>query len=347
MSYSVGQYNFVSGIGAENFLSSLTSGYQATRYPATTNSGVSSLNEEYPFNEECLWYSGAVNEGYEAGNTYYLHCRILQLDTNQTFNIKLMHMSPTKEEEDEVQFLKRIVVQKNSIGNVTYDTENLKPIITAGNNWVDLELVFTPIKNFDSLVFDLVRTVNDGDYDTQRLRYPCIIYNELSLVKNPLDDFNNDEITVVKLGVQSHPGLFMAINNEPIKIGRSGSYELRSDLLEGIDKFAVLEAATDSALDTDQEAVALQNTTQIFAQRHEAIAYRSTQTYHVISVDEYDTLSPYRKMAYEPIYLSDTSSVPDWSEGEDSPSSKCRLDVAKTRTTSSFVLDYMYKQVET
>lgn len=349
MSYSVGQYNHVSGISPENFLTALTSGFQATRFPAVVNSGVSSLNEEYPFDEECLAYTGALSGGFEADTTYYLHCRILQLDTNQTFNVKLAHLNGTQEEADETQFLKRIVVQKNSIGEASYDFEKKQVVITPGNNWVDLELVFTPIINFNALVFDLVRSVGNGDYSAETMRYPCIIYNELSIVRNPLEVFYSEGSNVVKLGVQSHPGLSMVINSEPVKIGRTGVYELRSDLLKGVDKFAVVEPMSDAALDKSQLESAREMTAQIMAQRKTPVCYESIQTYNIISVQEYDNLSPYRKLAYNPVYTNDVFYLDTWVNGEDSPSSLCRMDEGKypkTRQTSSFILDYMYESIK-
>lgn len=347
MSYSIGQYNHVSGKSKESFLNLLSTGYQATRYPAVVNSGVTSLTEEYPFDEECLCYTGAVNEGFLAANTYYLHCRILQLDTNQTFNIKLVHMNPKQGEEDEIQFLKRIVVQKNNLGDAIYNEETKQVEIIPGNNWVDLELVFTPVINFDCLVFDLNRSIHAGDFSDKTLRYPCIIFNELSIVQNPLEHFNSEDYNVIKIGVQSHPGLFMSINNEPIKIGKSGTYELRSELLKGINSFSVLEAAYDADLDSDQYTLAEKMTAQILIQRKEPVLYRSIQTGNIITVSEYEELSAYRKLAYSPVYVEGTLLLDKWSLGEDSPSSLSRMDndkYPKTRKTSDFVLDYMYEE---
>lgn len=94
---------------------------------------------------------------------------------------------------------------------------------------VNFELIFTPNDIYNYIGFVISRNTYDymkGDEGARRL----------PLVKAPNDNqpklgqLNNffSDITATKIGVQSRPGLLMCINGEPIRIGRSGVYEINN-----------------------------------------------------------------------------------------------------------------------
>ena len=108
----------------------------------------------------------------------------------------------------------------------------------GGTGWVDVELVFTPFVNFDTILFKLQRSV--VDYDANTCRYPTIVYQELSEINNLLSSFNIKSL--YKLGVQSRPGFLMCINGEEIRTGKTGIYELKDGFIT-INFFSAVAAA--------------------------------------------------------------------------------------------------------
>ena len=201
MSYTVGQYNKSSSTNSMTILTDGTVG----RISSSAEGGTG-------FKEECLIYEN----NFVAETTYYFHGKIKKLVNTQTFNIQLLN----NEDFSETQSIK--------ILNVDGGTEG----------WFDVEFLFTPVKNFNTLAFVLNRTARD--YYEGQTRYPVIIYQELSRVNNLLPSVSNGN-PLIKAGIQSNPGLITCINREEIRLGQSGIYEFRNELLE-INFFSVIGA---------------------------------------------------------------------------------------------------------
>ena len=224
MGYVLNQFNqprteFSSANSANNsiYMELLTDGVAKRRRNIGDN-GVTggTLN---PFYDECVQFNGSLS----AGLNYYFHAKIKRLASDQIFYIYLVNYAEISGgEEVKTQYLKTITVQGG-----------------ATTEWVDLELLFTPLIQFDCLLFQLQRTIEDYRTGT---RYPVIIYEELSLVKNMLSSQIRQEVSLLKMGVQSHPGLMMCINGEEIHIGRTGIYEVKNGIIT-VDFFSVVTAA--------------------------------------------------------------------------------------------------------
>ena len=147
-----------------------------------------------------------------------------------TFSVKLVNYEPTAENNIE-QYIKTITVQPGSNDAA----------------WADVELIFTPLSIFDTLLFELERIVDD--YKTE-VRYPIIAYVELSEINNVIDDITGKDQELIKIGVQSRPGLTMCINGEEIHIGRSGIYELKNgDIVTNF--FSVVNGAVEDTSAVD------------------------------------------------------------------------------------------------
>lgn len=202
MGYVVGQYNKSS---STNSMTPLAGGI-ATRISPTAEGGTG-------FPEECLFFENT----FLSGTTYYFHGQIKKLIDKQIFNIQLMN----DEDFQEIQLIKKFTIEGNSEG------------------WLDIEFLFTPIKNFNKLAFILNRTVTD--YYEGETRYPVIIYQELSKVNNLLPAISGGN-PLIKIGIQSSPGLITNINGEEIRLGKSGIYEFKNGLFE-IVNFSVVSPA--------------------------------------------------------------------------------------------------------
>lgn len=92
-----------------------------------------------------------------------------------------------------------------------------------------IELVFTPYKTAKCLVFQLRRVAYD--YNVQA-RTVSLYENttgqttkEVSSVKNILP-----QSVVNKIGIQSRPGTLVVINQEPMRIGKSGTLEINNGI---------------------------------------------------------------------------------------------------------------------
>ena len=199
MAYIVGQYN---KSASTNSMSILTGG-SAARISSEAEGGTG-------FKEECVVF----NNGFLNNTMYYFHGQIKKIPDKQIFNIQLMN----DEDFSEVQLIKNLTIDGGADG------------------WVDVEFIFKPVKNFNRLGFILNRTVKD--FYQGETRFPVIIYQELSRVNNILNSISNGR-PLIKMGIQSKPGLITAINGEEIRLGRSGMYEFRNGLLQ-ISSFSVV-----------------------------------------------------------------------------------------------------------
>ena len=252
----------------------------AKRRQNSSDSGVSggSLN---PFYDECIQF----NKSLTSGAAYYFHAKIKRLTDSQKFYLYLVHYDDQGSLNSKTQYLRTIEVQAG-------DTDD----------WVDFEMLFSPLQPFDCLLFQLQRTIEDYRINT---RYPRIVYEELSLVNNAITTKIAAGAELTKIGVQSHPGLIMCINNEEIHIGRSGIYEVRNGIIS-VDFFSVIAAAEEDYNGANPLTINGQKAT--LAQYLSSVAAETEIT------------------------------------SSDATNSKCIFGNSKLRGMDAFVLDYMYKE---
>lgn len=224
MSYSLGQYNYVGQ--NVNFMTLLpASDFEVRRRPPEPAAGTQ--EESGTFHDECLYYGNK----FKTNTFYYFHGKIKKWTTVQTFYIKLVNYNDTGDEATE-QYIKTITINNS-------DKEE----------WADIEFCFAPAVEFDCLLFELVRTVEDWRNLT---RYPKIIYEEISVINNLIGNTIQNTLSFIKLGVQSRPGFLMCINGEEIRTCRTGIYELKNGVLS-INFFSAVAAAGEN---TDQIEIA-------------------------------------------------------------------------------------------
>ena len=207
MAYIVGQYNKSSSTKS---MTSIVSGGVVARLSSESEEGTG-------FEEECLEF----NDMFLKDQVYYFHGSVKRLYNKQTFDVSLMN----DDDFDEVQVIKTIDIGQGAEG------------------WVDVEFIFKPVKNFNRLAFILHRTRRD--YYGGDVRYPIIIYQELSQVNN-LIPIVTGGMPLLKLGIQADPGTITVINGEEIRIGKTGMDEIRNGFIE-MDFFSVVAPAGTSA----------------------------------------------------------------------------------------------------
>ena len=221
MAYVLGQYNKNKNDGDdENFLSYINIG-EAKRKATSSDSGTG--GSSLIFYNECFKLS---TTNFTIFKNYYFHCKIKRKSTTQTFTIKLIKYTPSPGEENLEQYIKEI-----TIGQGSEDPDLAE--------WVDVEFTFSPLESFDTILFEL-RRISD-DY-TKGARYPVIAYQELSSIENLIPRKIRNNIQLVKIGVQSRPGMNMNINGEEIRVPRTGIYELKNGIIN-VSFFSVVTAA--------------------------------------------------------------------------------------------------------
>lgn len=205
MAYILGQYNKNKETPDDDTFMTLVRSGTPKRRPSKGDSGISGV--ESIFYDECIQV-----ENFSDVKNYYFHGKIKRIDNaDQTFYIKLVYYSPASQEDDIEQYIKTITVSKGD-----------------PDDWVDVEFIFSPFLSFDCILFELQRSV--ADYRDE-IRYPKIAYEELSIINNIINSKVSDGVKLIKIGVQSHPGLLMCINGEEVRTCRTGIYELKNGIM--------------------------------------------------------------------------------------------------------------------
>ena len=276
MSYIVGQYNHNNASSSDSdFFEPITLG-TVSRRKVASDSGVSGVTAGL-FSDECITGLSLVTSKY-----YYFRCQIKRTLKEQIFTIKLVNYEATGTSSVE-QFIKQVTIRGG-------DREE----------WVVVECVFHPVVTFDTILFQLQRTIEDY---REFSRYPKIAYQQLGIVNNIIPDKIGTEQPLLKIGVQSRPGLVMCINGEEIHVSRSGVFELRNGIVP-VDSFSVINAA--------QENTSVVEDWQTIINEEIEVIENSSMT-----VEE-------KEAAYSNIQ------------------SRCFFDSSKKYAIDSFTLDYMY-----
>lgn len=210
MGYILGQYNFNSQQSAgdlNTFMTYITNATVKTR-PTVTDSGISG-GSSFNFDNVCITN---IDGGLQPNINYYFHGKIKRLSSAQVIYIKLVNYDEATSEVKE-QYIKTITIAGSA--NAT--------------DWVDVEFIFNPFVTFDTILFELQRTLTD-DYPIGRT--VIVAFEEISIINNLINSKVGLEGTeLIKIGVQSRPSFMMCVNGEEIHTSRSGIYELKSGVI--------------------------------------------------------------------------------------------------------------------
>ena len=221
MAYILGQYNKNGGIVADGeFMTIIPNGWHSRKSTASSQTAEADLEFQ---NECCGINTVSSRETFEIGVNYYFHGKVLKAQKQQVFYVKLVDY--VEDENSVQQYIKTITIPAMTTLPAQWQ-----------DAWVDIEFVFTPIHTFDTLVFELKRETTD--YIDPR--FCNFAFLELSTVENIIGTQKIPTArNLIKLGLQSHPGLLMCINGEAIHNSRSGIYELKNGVVL-VTSFSVL-----------------------------------------------------------------------------------------------------------
>ena len=296
MGYTLGQYTKFDGDGKDSsFIQNGITG-EALRENIKSNT----IDNLY-FVNECV----KINNTFKTDNNYYFHCKIKRQESSMIFDVKLVTYNPNPDPtlpDYQEQFLKTIMVDG---GPQTDEHASL----TLEDTWVDFEFIFTPFADdagFDTILFELRRDASDYQ---QMQRHPEIIYEELGIIKNVIGNENGISANnLIRIGVQSHPGLLMCINGEEIRVCKSGIYELKNGVIK-VSFFSVVAAA--ATTDDTKTVMTNINTDVNEIMKNESLTYAE------------------KEVALSALYTKYKNDL-------------CRFNETKTRQIDSFILDYLY-----
>lgn len=175
---------------------------------------------------------GTFNSNY----TYYLRFSVKRIASNDP---RFTGYQMTKDANDprELNIKLELFKHDGSESNGEYErgayqvVESgvaVEPYIEGENSeYFSHEVIFTPNASYPFLGFVLSRTTFDylGGIPRDDVRAGIDLGDrgDLSIVNNILPIANAD-----KIGVQTRPGALICVNREPIRVGRTGTYELNN-----------------------------------------------------------------------------------------------------------------------
>ena len=146
-------------------------------------------------------------------NCYYLHFGVRKRsDSEQIFYLKLKNSSETDGDEQIIQEYK----------------------VEQGNGTVYFEAIISPNSTYNQIIWELQRTsidyqtINIDDNYGRIMNIIDCTYAKLVDVLNFLKSNYTGMEYLTKIGIQGPPSLLMCINREPIRIGKTGIYEINN-----------------------------------------------------------------------------------------------------------------------
>ena len=113
------------------------------------------------------------------------------------------------------------VEDRQMIGQYAVARKSNASILNEQDQYALFSFIVTPFRNYNYILIQLER--NNTNILNNNLEVDVIAYNYLK-IRNLLDP--NQE--VVKIGIQGPPGLLLCINQEGVRIGPSGIYEIKN-----------------------------------------------------------------------------------------------------------------------
>ncbi len=149
-------------------------------------------------------------------NCYYLRFGVKQRsDSEQSFYLKLRNVSETEDNEQLIE-------------NYT---------VSRGTDTVYFEVILSPNSTYDQILWELQRTaldyrmLNADDTYGRVMSVEVTSYIRLVDVVATLKSTYSGMEYLTKIGIQGPPSLLMCINREPIRIGRTGIYEINNGII--------------------------------------------------------------------------------------------------------------------
>lgn len=225
MSYKIGQFRKDGTNSYLNLLGSLSQRKISTTYTNVVGG--------LKFQDVAL----SIDNGFRYVNCYYLRFQIPRQNTIQSFTVSLGNIDGENQISNE-QYLKTFSVPALDLND---ENNNVSKSVV-------FEMVFNPTLNFTDIIVKLNRTIED--YQQTSTREDGTIGRTFSIENLSCYEIQNiiTNLTgvseIIKLGVQSRPGLLMCINGQEIRVGPSGIYEIKSGYKVTFIGFVIIDTST-------------------------------------------------------------------------------------------------------
>lgn len=234
---------------------------QGTTYMSTVSVSASIISSPNTFGGDTNFTDFALSGSFQSGKVYYLRFQIHQIPKYfysgsktaaqvamygaDADNLNLQILLKNNGEDDEETYPPEI------IGTCTVPTA----LETQSEKYSSYSFVFSPSKNFDRLGFRINRVsfdaINvssprnwliDSTTDVSGLRYTGsgqtqimvstigdrIVFSGENADVCTLNNLVNQQSGWLKIGYQCRPGSLIVVNGQPIRLGRSGIYEINN-----------------------------------------------------------------------------------------------------------------------
>lgn len=114
---------------------------------------------------------------------------------------------------------------RQMIGQYTISKKSSTAIVNDSDEYALLSFIVTPFNDYQYILVQLER--NKTNILSNSLQVEVVSYNYLK-IRNLLESGQE----VVKIGIQGPPGLLMCINQEGIRIGPSGIYQIKNSQIK-------------------------------------------------------------------------------------------------------------------
>ena len=230
MSYLVSQLRKNSNLNNDNYMTAVTVQPGTAESPNT-------------FGQSTTFTDFRLSGDFLKGKVYYLRFKVRRIPYGyyqqgrdaypEADELRLTVLLKNAEELDEQENMPQ------QIGTCTiHKTEKIQ------RQYSSFVYVFSPLKDFDSIVFRIQRNVYDAIKPDSNYRnwlleqeeeeFINIFYSgedgEVSELNNMLNFSNSKSTKWLKFGFQSRPGVLIVVNGQPIRVGRSGIYECNNGM---------------------------------------------------------------------------------------------------------------------
>ncbi len=206
--------------------------------PGTNKTSISDLDK---LEKEYLAAAAELRDPIEREQTIEIikkHFKTLReeyLTEEQIEEQRAAKMKEIDEDEKLIQYQKE---ERKEYWNAIYDA--MLKDISDESQWVTFDTIIAPNHNYKTLWFMLSRNVDDYKASPEqgektqgrKIQIQIVHFAEIQNIISAIQtDLKNPDVSIFQqIGVQSAPGQLLCIDGEPIRVGRTGIYEINNGI---------------------------------------------------------------------------------------------------------------------
>lgn len=212
MSYKFGQFRKSQ---YSDYLSPLDYTFNDLRVESSLSTGVVFIDKGIDLEGDNILQALTSDEKQRS---YYIRFKVYKLDTAQKITVRLVN---TEKIIDNVQKIEDIEIPAGDPN----DYDIFEMVLSPNDNHTYNQIYFQ--LNRELIDYNILKP--DGTYGRE-MNISIDRLDEIYNIINYLNTSIENRSVLKQIGVQGPPGLLMSINGEPIRIGRSGLYEINNGI---------------------------------------------------------------------------------------------------------------------